>query len=95
MNNKKIIRGVITDNNDYYMKSNIQSGTYVYLYIALFILTLGFFGGVILGNEFSIESGYINTLLMIEVWVGTALFSIIPFGIFSICRRQDLLISKK
>lgn len=87
-----------------------KNRTRAYLYIAISILMLGFISGIVCGAVFpvqklvyesSISISYneyensFNGLLMLYIWIGTALFDIFVFGINSICYRLDLLIDKK
>ena len=81
--------------------------TEIYLVIAIIILILGFIGGIVLGNQYKVlEKQHVfgsyyemkeafNVGLMIYCWIGTMLFDIFVFGIYSICHRLDLLIEKK
>lgn len=81
-----------------------RSHTKAYLWIAITILILGFIGGIILGDTFKITTTtytYLdneeefNSALMLYSWIGTLLFDLFIFAIYSICYRLDLLIDKK
>lgn len=80
-----------------------------YVTIAIIILLVGFIIGIICGNvykvntltyESSISIEYnkyedvFNTALMFYCWIGTILFDIFILGIYSICKRLDLIANR-
>lgn len=83
--------------------------TNAYSKIAILILILGFIGGIVMGNVFKVytltyespisaeynDYEYIfNTALMIYCWIGTFLFDLFVLGIYSICKRLDLIANR-
>ena len=75
-----------------------ERNTRAYYYLAIAILFAGIILGMILGiitAENSDNGGSFSFVIMLYVWIATALFDIFVFAIYSICHRLDLLIDKK
>jgi len=78
-----------------------KSHTHIYFDLAIVVLILGFIGGIASGFMFPIKTGYIisreefNIGMMLYCWIGSSIFALLIFAIYSICHRLDLLIDKK
>ena len=82
--------------------------TKLYEWIAIIIMVMGFFGGIILGETYPkvVAETYkylsdirydesFNYAIMLYVWIGTFLFDVFIMAIHSVCYRLDLLIDQK
>ena len=80
-----------------------------YKVVAIIILIAGFIGGIVCGNIFKVMTltyessvsveyneyeAVFNGALMLYVWIGTFLFDLFVLGIYSICKRLDLIANR-